>query len=82
MERKTSNERLLNALNKKTEGPQLSLSLSKGMKKLVERKKLNSHEFHEIYASLFKPGPFVKYVSPEKWERVVRDHSARDFVTQ
>jgi len=43
------------------------------MEKLSEGKRLKSPEFDEVYALLFKPGPWVKYSSPEKWERVSRD---------
>jgi len=75
-----SNERLLKALEKKPEGQLLNPCLCKAIEKLKKGKKLNSREFLEIYSALFKPGPYTKFNNPEKWERVSREHSARNMI--
>ena len=82
MNQKFSNDRLLLALKKTPEGQRLDRKLYTAIEKMSKGKQLKSHEFHEVYAVLFKSGPCVKYGSPEKWERVSRDFSARNLITQ
>jgi hypothetical protein len=81
MERKTSNDRLLLALKNTPEAKRLDRKVHIAIEKLSKGKKLTSQEFHEVHAILFKPGPYMKYTSPEKWERVTRDFSARNLIT-
>jgi len=82
MNQKSSNDRLLRALERTPEGQQLDRRLYCAIEKMSKGKRLESHEFHDVYAVLFKPGPCVKYASPEKWERVSREGSARNLITQ
>jgi hypothetical protein len=82
MDRKDSNEKLLDALKKTPEGQRLDRTVYSAIEKINKGKRLKSIEFHEIYAILFKSGPSVKFVSPEKWERVSREFSARNLITQ
>ena len=82
MDPKDSNEKLLDALKKTPEGQRLDRTVHSAIEKINKGKRLKSHEFHEIYTLLFKPGPSVKFLSPEKWERVSREFSARNLITQ
>lgn len=82
MNQKFSNDRLLLALKRTPEGQRLDRKLYSAIEKISKGKKLKSDEFNEVYAILYKPGPYVKYSSPEKWERVTRDFSARNLITQ
>jgi len=81
MKQKFSNDRLLLALKRTPEGQRLDRKLYTAIEKMSKGKKLKSDEFNLVYAILYKPGPYVKYCSPEKWERVTRDHSARNLIT-
>jgi len=80
MDEGESRERVLQALKKKPEGRQINLVLYHAIEKLLEGKKLNSREFHEVHEALFKPGPCVKYKSPEKWERVLRERDGQNLL--
>jgi hypothetical protein len=82
MDQNVSNDKLLSALKRTPEGQQLDRNVYTAIEKIGKGKRLKSHEFHEIYDILFKPGPCVKFNSPEKWERVSREFSARNLITQ
>jgi hypothetical protein len=82
MNQKFSNDRLLLALKRTLEGQRLNRKLYSAVEKMSKGKKLNSHEFNEVHDILYRPGPYVKYNSPEKWERVTREFSARNLITQ
>ena len=82
MDQKFSNDRLLFALKRTVEGQRLDRKLYCAIEKISKGKKLKSEEFNEVFAILYKPGPTVKYLSPEKWERVTRDLAARNLITQ
>ena len=81
MNQKFSNERLLLALKRMPKNQRLDSKLISAMEKLTEGKKLKNDEFSAVYAVLYKPNPYVKYTSPEKWERVTRDLAARNLIT-
>ena len=70
---KVSNDRLLHALKSAPKDQRLDRELCSAAEKLSEGKRLKSLEFDEVYALIFKPGPCLKYINPEKWERVSRD---------
>ena len=82
MKGKISNDRLLDALKNTPEGQRLDRTVYTAIEKINKGKKLKSHEFREIHALLFKSGPCIKYSNPEKWERITRDFSARNHITQ
>jgi len=72
-------DRMLRALKKNVggRGRQVNVVLFRAEEKMLRGKKLSSREFHLVYAAIFKPGPCVKYGSPERWERVSREREAQ-----
>jgi hypothetical protein len=82
MNRQVSNDRLLDALKSSPEGQLLDRTVHSAIEKISKGKKLKSHEFSEVHSLLFKSGPSVKYNSPQKWERISREFSARNLITQ
>ena len=71
-------DRLLRVLRaRRVEGRQVDVVLFRAKEKMLKGKKLNSREFQVVYAAIFKPGPCVKYGSPERWERVSREREAQ-----
>jgi hypothetical protein len=81
MNQKFSNDRLLLALMNTPEGQRLDRKVYTAIEKISKGKKLKSAEFNEVYALLYKPGPYMRYNCPEKWERVTRDFAARNLIT-
>jgi hypothetical protein len=77
-----SNAKFMNALIATPEGQRLDRKVYTAIEKLDKGKRLKSHEFLEIHAVLFKPGPCIKFNSPAKWERISREFSARNLIIQ
>jgi hypothetical protein len=82
MDHHIQNGRLLKALESTTEGQRLDRGLYSAKEKISRGKKLKSKEFHRIFNTFYQPGPHTGYRSPEKWERISRDTTARSWVTQ
>lgn len=62
-------EDLVEALKKKLEDDCGDATLFQAVAKLMNDEKLTSEEFSEIYQTIRKEGPQIKYVHPENWDQ-------------
>ncbi len=73
MAKKVTCVELNKALIKAREGQKLGRHLLILVDKIGKGKKLKSHEFLQVHAIIWQAGPTIKYGSPHKWARVLRD---------
>ncbi len=58
-------QRLIDALKTKGDSLESNGQISQAMLKIEKEKKLSSKEFLEVYNSLWKAGPAIRYINPD-----------------